>query len=109
MAETTRFKPGQTVNPNGRPKGSRHKLSEAFIADIYNDWQKHGAEVIEGVRRDKPAVYVKIVASLIRRSLHDPREQDDRNAGVHPRPDHIPLILRECELKLRASTVAVSH
>jgi hypothetical protein len=28
--EATRFKPGQSGNPKGRPRGSRHKISEAF-------------------------------------------------------------------------------
>jgi hypothetical protein len=28
------FLPGQSGNPRGRPKGSRHKLSEAFLADL---------------------------------------------------------------------------
>jgi hypothetical protein len=27
------FRPGQSGNPRGRPKGSRHKLSEQFLAE----------------------------------------------------------------------------
>ncbi len=30
----------------GRPKGSRNQLGEAFIADLYADWQANGAETI---------------------------------------------------------------
>jgi len=29
------YKPGQSGNPNGRPKGSRNKLGEAFIAALH--------------------------------------------------------------------------
>src|SRR5262245_36762420 len=39
------FKPG---NP-GRPKGSRNKLGEAFIQALAEDFERHGAEVIERV------------------------------------------------------------
>ena len=37
------WKPGESGNPAGRPKGSRNKLSEEFVAEIYADWCEHGA------------------------------------------------------------------
>ena len=49
----------------GRPKGSRNKLSEAFLAAMYADWESNGEAVIQTVRRDRPEVYLKIVASLL--------------------------------------------
>ena len=55
------FKPG---NP-GRPKGSRNKLGEHFIQDLYADWEKHGAAVIARVREDRPQDYLKVTASLL--------------------------------------------
>ena len=35
------FKPGQSGNPRGRPKGSRHKLSERFFAELCEDWEEN--------------------------------------------------------------------
>lgn len=60
------FKPG---NP-GRPKGSRNKLGEAFLADLLANWEKHGAETIEAVRVDKPDAYLKVVASILPKELN---------------------------------------
>ena len=39
------FQPGANWRGNalGRPKGSRNKLAEAFIADVYADWLEHGS------------------------------------------------------------------
>jgi hypothetical protein len=55
------FKPG---NP-GRPKGSRNKLGEHFIAALCADFEKHGVKVIEKVRKKDPAVYLRIIARVV--------------------------------------------
>ena len=59
------FRPGQSGNPAGRPRGARSKISEAFIAALNDDFAAHGVAVIETVRKEKPAEYLKIVASLV--------------------------------------------
>lgn len=63
--QDTRFKPGQSGNPAGKPKGSRHALGEAFVKALHDDFAAHGVSVIEAVRREKPDQYMKVVASLL--------------------------------------------
>ena len=60
------FKPGQ----GGRRKGSRNKLGEDFIQALAEDFERHGAAVIERVRVEKPEAYIKVVASLLPRDLN---------------------------------------
>ena len=59
------WKPGQSGNPAGRPKGSRNKLEESFLSDLLTDWEGHGAEAIAAAREEDPVSYVKIAASLM--------------------------------------------
>src|SRR5262249_432047 len=55
----------ESGNPFGRPKGSRNKLAEAFIADVYADWLEHGILALVRVREKQPAAYLRVVASLL--------------------------------------------
>ena len=64
------FKPGQSGNPAGRPKGSRHKLGEAFIEAMQVDFDLHGSAVIEKVRTENPSQYLKVIASILPKELN---------------------------------------
>ena len=57
--------PGQSGNPAGRPLGSRHKLSEAFLVALSTDFQKHGRTAIEAVREGDPSTYLRVLAGLL--------------------------------------------
>jgi hypothetical protein len=44
-----RFTRGHSGNVAGRPRGSRSKLGEVFITQLYADWLEHGETVIAKV------------------------------------------------------------
>jgi hypothetical protein len=67
--QDTRFKPGQSGNPAGRPKGSRNKVSEKLLEALAIDFDAHGKEVIEKVRADRPADYLTATALAPRQTI----------------------------------------
>ena len=70
------FKPGQSGNPAGRPKGARNKLTESFLDTLLADFTKAAAEdaslgalAIEKMRLEKPNEYAKMIASLLAKEV----------------------------------------
>ncbi len=59
------WKPGQSGNPVGRPRGSRNRLSEDFLADVHEAWQVGGKAAITAMREDRPDKFCLMVASLL--------------------------------------------
>ena len=72
--KTGRFVTGNSGG--GRPKGSRNKLGEAFLDNLYADWQENGVQALKDCRIQNPAAYVKTVASLL------PKQVEVNNNGI---------------------------
>jgi len=63
------WKPGQSGNPNGRPKGVRNAISEQFLRDLHDVWNQEttegsttGLDVIRSVADSDPA---KLLAAMV--------------------------------------------
>ena len=63
------FRPGQSGNPNGRPKGSRNRIAELLLDDLCTAWAEHGRDAIARMLKQRPGDFVKVVASLVPREL----------------------------------------
>jgi hypothetical protein len=59
------FRPGQSGNWAGRPKGSRNKLSEIFLKALADDFEAHGKGVVEKVRAERPHDYAPACAEEV--------------------------------------------
>ncbi len=65
-----RFRPGQSGNPAGRPKGARNRLAETFLEDAYAAWLEHGKQALETLARENPSGFCKLVAGLMPRNVN---------------------------------------
>lgn len=94
------WQPGQSGNPAGRPKGSRHRFSEKFVNDFLADWEEHGLKVIAKVREDKPDVYLRTAAAIL------PKVSDDGDDFDNLTPEEIDAKLGELEARTAALAAA---
>lgn len=64
------FKPGVSGNPAGRPRGSRNRLADSFVADLAAAWNEHGEAALKACALDHPEKFCRIVADLMPRDLN---------------------------------------
>ena len=75
--EKGQLKPGSVLNPLGRPKSARSKLSESFLVDLHDVFLERGKAAIEEVCKDKPAEFLRVIAQVLPKQLE--AEDDDGN------------------------------
>jgi hypothetical protein len=63
-----RFLTGTKPGP-GRVKGSRNLLSESFLGDLNDAWQRFGVAALERCAQEQPDVLIKVIAGLLPRDL----------------------------------------
>ena len=64
------YKPGQSGNPNGRPIGARSKITEKFLLELQNYFEKEGTGLIERAGQEAPAALVAVYAKLLPKETH---------------------------------------
>jgi hypothetical protein len=59
-----------TGNPGGgRKVGSRNRLGEQFITDLYEEWRNSGASALKRMAADEPGAFVRVCAGLLPKEI----------------------------------------
>jgi hypothetical protein len=53
----------------GRPRGSRVKLSEAFLSDLNSAWDIHGVAALRTCATTEPTIFCRIVAGILPKKI----------------------------------------
>jgi len=80
MAEFKPFEPGRQKT-GGRVKGSRNKLTAAFVVALCEDFEKNGEEAIRITRTERPHEYLRVIAAIL------PKELDINDNRLKDIPD----------------------
>jgi len=79
------LKKGDVLNPKGRPKGSKNKLSEKFLKALSDDFQDNGKKAIETMREKYPDRYCVMIAGLLPKEARI--ESDGKSWVINAGPD----------------------
>ena len=74
-SKDTQFKKGKSGNPNGRKKGSRNKITEAWLKALGADFIPNKAQVFKDLRESDLSTYARLIAALV------PKDWDVKNSG----------------------------
>ncbi|MET4372565.1 hypothetical protein ABIA99_005274 [Bradyrhizobium sp. LB12.1] len=68
-AKTGQFKVGH-IGHGGRPKGSRAKFSESFVADLAKLWEAEGDDILRRLARDEPGTLLRSIVALMPKDVN---------------------------------------
>jgi hypothetical protein len=64
------FKPGQP-KVGGRAKGTRNKISEAFLRDLHAEWERSGAATLKILAVENPAAFAALAVRVLPQAFDD--------------------------------------
>src|SRR5215472_727695 len=83
----------------GRVKGSRNKISEAFLHDLAAEWAESGQAALKIMAREEPGNFVKVVAALL------PKEFEITDSRLNDMSDdELDLLITEVRARVRAGS-----
>ncbi len=77
--EHSRFKPGESGNPGGKPLNARNRLTAHYLNALADDFAKHGKQAIVDAREKDPMGYVKAIGALMPKQIEQTQPLDDLN------------------------------
>jgi len=93
------FLPGR-AKTGGRIKGSRNKISEAFLKDLAAEWEASGPDALNIMAKEEPGNFVKVVAALL------PKEFEiNHNQLADLNDDELETLINDLRAKLRTAII----
>jgi hypothetical protein len=93
------FLPGR-AKTGGRIKGSRNKISEAFLHDLALEWEKSGPDALKVMAKEDPSGFVKVTAALL------PKEFEINHNQLADMDDQeLELLINEVRARLRTAII----
>ena len=77
-----KFEPGKSGNPGGKPVAARNLLQGDFMRVLAEDFAEHGKRAVVMMREEKPAEYIRAIASLMPKELEITRTMDELDDDV---------------------------